>query len=154
VSATGGSRRAPDASARRGARRRARELAFRLAYESDLSGDPIGEVWERVREENPLTDDQRELVDDVVKTLGQRGTEVDARLSEAAEHWTLDRLSATDRAVLRAAAAELLSRPRSPRAVVLDEAIEIAKRFGSDGSGSFVNGVLDRVARSLEPGTA
>jgi N utilization substance protein B len=77
---------------------------------------------------------------------------VDRALAEGAEHWSLQRLAATDRAVLRLATAELMSRPGTPARVVLDEAIEIARRFGSAASGSFVNGVLDRVARQLRPG--
>ena len=72
-------------------------------------------------------------------------------LGRAAEHWSLARLSATDRSVLRAAIAELMARAGTPARVVIDEAIEIAKRYGSDESGGFVNGVLDRAARALRP---
>ena len=90
----------------------------------------------------------------MVAALGDPAAEVDRRIRDAAEHWPLDRLSATDRAVLRAAVAELVVRRNSPVAVVIDEAIEIAKRFGSDESGRFVNGVLDQIARVLRPGGA
>ena len=69
-----------------------------------------------------------------------------------ARHWELDRLAATDRSVLRIATAELLGRPGTPARVILDEAIEIARRFGSEESARFVNGVLDQVARTLRPG--
>jgi len=133
-------------------RHRARELAFRLAYQADLLDEGYGAVWEAAREAEPLSDDQRELVDDLVRLLDARGAEVDAALREAAEHWELGRLAATDRSVLRTATAELMSRPGTPARVVLDEAIELAKRYGSDESGRFVNGVLDAIARSLRPG--
>ena len=73
----------------------------------------------------------------------------DALITGAASHWPLDRMSATDRSVLRSAVAELMARPGTPARVVLDEAIEIAKRYGSDESGHFVNGVLDHIARDL-----
>jgi N utilization substance protein B len=134
------------------ARRRARELAFRVVYQADLTSDSCDETWRSLREAERLTDDQAQLVADVVACLGARAAEVDRALAEGAEHWSLQRLAATDRAVLRLATAELMSRPGTPARVVLDEAIEIARRFGSAASGSFVNGVLDRVARQLRPG--
>ena len=133
-------------------RRRARELAFRVIYQADLLGDPVADAWTRARaDEEELGDDPRELVDDIVGALAQRGAEIDALLVEAAEHWELARLAATDRAVLRSAIAELLARPGMPVRVVLDEAITIARKFGSEESGRFVNGVLDKIARLLRP---
>ena len=134
------------------ARHRAREVAFRIVYQSDLTSDAYAEVWAARREQEHLGDDPRELVDDVVRVLAQRVADVDEALRAAAQHWSLPRLAATDRSVLRAAVAELLARPGTPARVVLDEAIEIAKRYGSEESGRFVNGVLDRVARDLRPG--
>ena len=133
-------------------RRRARELAFRVVYQADLLGDPVTEAWSRARaEEAELGDDPRSLVEDIVNAVAQRGAEIDGLLSEAAENWDFDRLAATDRAVLRSAVAELLARPGMPVRVVLDEAITIARKFGSEESGRFVNGVLDKVARRLRP---
>jgi len=134
------------------ARRRARELAFRVAYQGDLTGDGYAATWAAVGAEEPLSGDQRELVGDVVGLLEQRAAEVDATLAAACAHWPLERLAATDRSVLRAAVAELMARPGTPARVVLDEAIELARRYGSAESGGFVNGVLDQVARSLRPG--
>jgi N utilization substance protein B len=134
-----------------GARRRARELAFRMAFQADLAGDAVTDAWRDAREEQALSADQRELVEDVVAAMSRESVRVDEVLAAAAEHWSLARLAATDRAVLRAAVAELLARPGTPARVVLDEAIEIAKRYGSEESGRFINGVLDRVARVLRP---
>jgi N utilization substance protein B len=134
-----------------GARRKARELVFRIVYQGDLMGEPYA-VPELAAEAEPLSEDQRALVEDVLAVLQRRGPEVDELLARAAENWEIGRLAATDRSVLRAAAAELLGRPGTPVRVVLDEAIEIAKRYGSEESGRFVNGVLDRVARALRPG--
>jgi N utilization substance protein B len=133
------------------ARRRAREAAFRVAYQADVARDHYASAWEARRDEENLGPDQTELVEDIVKLLDQRLTEVDDWIARAAEHWSLARLSATDRSVLRAGVAELIGRPGTPARVVLDEAIEIAKRYGSEESGKFVNGVLDRVARLLRP---
>jgi N utilization substance protein B len=133
-------------------RRHAREVAFRVVFQADVARDSYAAAWSARRDEELLSDDQRQLVEDVIALLEREGREVDARLQGAAEHWPLERLSATDRSVLRAAVAELLGRPGTPARVVLDEAIEIAKRYGSEESGRFVNGVLDRVARELRPG--
>jgi N utilization substance protein B len=134
-----------------GMRRRAREVAFRVAFQADVAGDTYPFAWSLRRDEEQLTDDQLELIEDLVKTLDAHGPEVDDTLRAAAEHWPLHRLAATDRAVLRVAVAELFARPGSPVRVVIDEAIEIARRYGSAESGGFVNGVLDRAARALRP---
>ena len=132
-------------------RRRAREAAFRVAYQADLMGESFAETWTRLQESERLSEDQRELVDDVVATLEGKRETVDDALRAAAEHWEIERLAATDRSVLRASVAELIGRPGTPVRVILNEAIEIAKRYGSEESGRFVNGVLDRVARALRP---
>ncbi len=136
-----------------GARRRAREVAFRVAYQADVAGDAYPFAWSLRREqEERLTGDQLELIEVLVGALEARGVEVDAELQSALEErWQVARLAATDRAVLRVAVAELLARPGSPARVVLDEAIEIARTYGSEESGRFVNGVLDRAARRLRP---
>ena len=134
-----------------GARRQAREVAFRIAYQADLMGEGFADAWEARRREEELSDDQVQLVDDILHTLARRLDDVDGRLRSAAEKWPLERLAATDRSVLRAATAELLARGGTPARVILDEAIDLAKRYGSEESGRFVNGVLDRVARDLRP---
>ena len=154
IRAAGGRKRSGSGAAARrgvGARRRARELAFRVAYQSDLTRDGHAVTWAAVREGERLSEDQRVLVEDVVGLLEARAAEVDAALAGACAHWPLERLAATDRAVLRTAVAELMARPGTPAPVVLDEAIEIARRYGSEESGAFVNGVLDQVARRLRP---
>src|SRR5439155_8671381 len=109
--------------------------------------DSYDQAWRARREHERLSEDQSELVEDIVRQLTERSTEVDEQIREAADRWALERLSATDRSILRAAVAELIGRSGTPARVVLDEAIELAKRYGSDASGAFVNGVLDRVAR-------
>ena len=133
-------------------RRRAREAIFRVIYQADIAADAYGEAWRTRRDTERLSEDQTQLVEDLVKVMETRGEEVDATLVEAAKHWPLSRMAATDRSVLRAAIAELLGRPGTPARVVLDEAVDIARRYGSEGSPSFVNGVLDPVARRLRPG--
>lgn len=133
------------------ARHRAREAAFRVAYQAEIAGDAYGHAWANHEDRARMTDDQLELAGDVIRHLDQHGADVDASLKQAAAHWPLDRMSATDRSVLRVAIAELVARPGTPARVVIDEAVEIAKRYGSDDSGGFVNGILDRLARELRP---
>jgi N utilization substance protein B len=74
---------------------------------------------------------------------------IDAVLDDAIEHWELARLARVDLSLLRLAVYEMMARPEIPHAVTIDEAVEIARRFGSGDSAAFVNGVLDRVARTL-----
>jgi len=133
-------------------RRRAREVAFRLAYQSDVMGESLDCEAAAAPGEDPLGPDQDELVADILRVLHDRGAEVDERVRAAARNWELERLAATDRSVLRIATAELIGRPGTPARVILDEAIEIARRYGSEESARFVNGVLDHVARLLRPG--
>jgi len=95
--------------------------------------------------------EEKEVVDFAARIV--RGTlkhlpEIDAAIKEAAEHWVLERMAAVDRNILRAAAFELLYSHDVPHAVVIDEALEIAKRFSSGESASFINGILDRIAKS------
>ncbi len=138
-----------------GARRRAREVAFRVAYQADIAGDSYPVAWElrKEQEEEKLNSDQLELIGDMVAALEARGPEIDSALQSALDdRWTIARLAATDRAVLRVGVAELMSRPGSPARVVIDEAIEIARTYGSEESGRFVNGVLDKAARAQRPG--
>jgi N utilization substance protein B len=132
-------------------RRRAREVAFRVVYQADVNRDAYSDAWSARQDEEHLSAEQLALVQGVIGTLERSGPEVDREIGAAAEHWPLGRLSATDRSVLRAAVAELMGCPGTPARVILDEAIEIAKRYGSDESGGFVNGVLDRVSRRLRP---
>jgi N utilization substance protein B len=132
-------------------RRHARELLFRVIFQADVAGGTLAEAWALRQEEERPGRDASELVSGVIATLEARRAEVDEILRRSAENWTLERIAATDRAVLRGAVAELLARPGTPARVVLDEAIEVAKRFGAEDSGRFVNGVLDRAAKRLRP---
>lgn len=98
----------------------------------------------------------REYAETLVAGVTRDRSEVDARIARASEHWRLERMTRVDRNVLRIGAWELLYRTDVPAAVILDEAVELAKRFGTEDSGAFVNGVLSRVAedcgRTLDTG--
>ncbi len=126
-------------------RSRAREVALQLLFQRDLNkriDRPTLErfVRDRLRDET-LMAFCLGLYDGVVRTQG----DIDPRLSAAAENWRLVRMAAVDRNVLRLGAYELLHTPDTPPNVALDEAIELARRYGSADSPAFVNGVLDRL---------
>jgi N utilization substance protein B len=132
-----------------GTRRRGRELAVQALYELELAGadgtwSPEA-TWRHFGEPEAAREFGRDLVHGV-RTHGER---IDALISASSQHWRLGRLSNVDRSILRVGAYELLCRPDVPTSVVIDEAIEIAKRFGGDESSVFVNGVLDQVAASV-----
>jgi N utilization substance protein B len=136
-----------------GARRESRELALQALYQIDLLGGDetdarsLALFWEHFEPggEAEVVAFARELVEGV-RTHRER---IDALIAASAEHWRLPRLSRVDLSVLRLATFELLGRPEIPHSVTLNEAVEIARRFGSEESAGFVNGVLDHIARQL-----
>jgi N utilization substance protein B len=95
----------------------------------------------------------RGFADDLFRVATDRVSEIDGLIEKHAEHWRMERMAAVDRNLLRAAVAELLAYPETPRAVVINEALEIARRFSSPESVHFVNGVLDSVGKELEAGS-
>jgi N utilization substance protein B len=140
----------PDAKAqapRRGYRRRGRVACLRGLYRSEVVRDDLREVREELASGDALPDDVRDYAVRLMDLVADHAAEIDRILRDALTRWDLDRLAITDRCVLRLGAAELLYEPDVPARVVLDEAIEIAKRYGSGESGRFVNGVLDHIAR-------
>lgn len=135
-----------------GPRRRAREILLRVLYQSEVCGDPLESTWKDVASEEHLPSETETYAKDLCSILSERASEVDALVRRHLDNWSLERLGATDRGVLRLATAELLAMHGTPAKVVLDEAVDIARKYGRDESGDFVNGVLDRVARELRPG--
>ena len=120
---------------------------MRTLYRAEVVGDDAAGVLEEILSDDKISQTVREYANRVFHLVLTMGSEIDARLEEALTRWDLKRLAVIDRCVLRIGVAELLFEPDVPTRVILDEAIEIAKRYGSSESGRFVNGVLDRVAR-------
>ena len=123
----------------------AREQAVMLLYEGEQrDADPV-----------QLLDERRlvaaEAVGSMLTGVGSSRAAIDSIISENSKGWPLERMPALDRAILRLAIWELTDRPDVPTAVVIDEAVELAKRFSTDDSGRFVNGVLATVARIVRP---
>ena len=136
----------------RGGRTRAREVVFRALFEADLSGDDPREVLELSMGRFRFTADGRAFANLLVSNIEERAEEIDRLLGELLARWALDRLSTVVRAILRMAVMELLVIDESPPRVILNEAVRLANRYGEEGAGSFVNGVLDTATRRLRPG--
>jgi N utilization substance protein B len=135
-----------------GKRRKARELALQFLYQLEQNGaiDPgpfEAEFWAR----HPVDAEAREFAGSLVHGAKQHQSEIDKRIAECAEHWDIDRMAVVDRNILRLAVYELLFEPAVPGKVAINEAIEIAKKFGTRESSRFINGVLDRIHRELRP---
>jgi N utilization substance protein B len=132
-------------------RTRGREVALQLLYQREHNAKTDRAALEqfvrdRLREE-PIRTFCVFLYDGVVAHLA----DIDAKISAAAENWRLSRMPTVDRNILRLGAFELLFMQDTPAAVAFDEAIELARRYGTADSSSFVNGVLDRLRREASP---
>ncbi len=134
-----------------GSRRRARELALQLLYQYELTGAEPEAMQAEFEEWRGATDGIRDFADSLLRGTLEHLEEIDGELETQTAHWRLDRLAAVDRNILRLAMYELLYNLETPHAVVIDEAIEIAKKFGAVESPRFVNGVLDGFVRRRAP---
>ncbi|MCB1007377.1 MAG: transcription antitermination factor NusB [Acidobacteria bacterium] len=157
----------PTRSGAVGKRRLAREMAIQMLYQRDLAESALAAIFSsfdvpdflsereeggaarsdahsRLAEAKDAFEYARRLVEGTVSHL----TEVDDLLSQQADHWRIERMPAVDRNILRLAVFELVHEPDVPKLVVLDEAVELAKRFGSDQSARFVNGLLDGLLKT------
>jgi N utilization substance protein B len=136
-------------------RQRSRQVALQALYAHDLA-DPkrgdgetrIEETFEQVAQNFDLPEGARDFALKLVQGTASELSEIDALLAANAINWKLSRMAAVDRNVLRLGTYELM-RTDTPVSVVLDEAIQLARRFGAESSPGFVNGVLDAVARQL-----
>ena len=129
-------------------RRKGRELALQALYQIEMTGDPSGTAVDLFLQHFEGNAQAKEFARRLVSGTVSRRAEIDPLIAQATEHWKIERLAKVDFVLLRMAAYELLFCADIPTSVTLDEAIEIAKRFGSEGSAGFINGVLDHVAQS------
>jgi len=140
---------------RRSTRHRSREAALQVLYAVDLDRQQTAETSERVRGEEAfervvahfeLPEGARAFAKELVTGVCRSRQELDDRLTAHSENWRIARMAAVDRNVLRIGAYEILH-GGTPAAIAIDEAVELARRFGGDRSPAFVNGILDSVAR-------
>ena len=128
-----------------GRRTKARECAFQLLYQWQITGEPMGRVIEGFWKLRSGTAHMKAMAERLATGAQKRAEELDGAIADSASNWRLDRIATVDRTILRLGAYELLGEPETPPAVVLDEAVELAKRFGEADSPAFVNGVLDAI---------
>jgi len=136
-----------DRSSAGGRRRRARVACLQVMYRAEVVGDSIEAVAGELAANPKLPEEIRAYASRLIALVAGHWTDIDAALVAALDRWEMKRLAVLDRCVLRIGTVELLYEPELPTSIILNEAIEIAKRFGTNESGRFVNGVLDRVAR-------
>lgn len=147
-----------------GPRRRAREIALQVLFSLDLNpgvtpAQALAQFWHdfvhesRPEEPTPETDPPREVVSFAEALVGgtvENLAELDGIIQRASKNWRLERMARVDRNVLRLATYELRYVPEVPAKVVINEAIEVAKRYGASESPAFVNGLLDRISQELK----
>ena len=132
-----------------GARTGARESALQMLYAIEVTLERPDEVVNDFWREHPGDPEGRPYADELLRGVALDVEALDRLIRAASTNWRLERMARVDRNVLRLGAWELVHQPQTPRAVILDECVELAKRYGSEDSGSFVNGVLDRIADDL-----
>ena len=129
-----------------GRRRKARELALQLLYQLDLQGEEnpaphLDDFWLR----HPVDREAREFAESLVRGTKRHEAEIDALIGRYAENWELERMAVVDRNILRQGIFELLWETGVPPKVAINEALEVAKKFSTQESSRFINGILDRI---------
>lgn len=132
-----------------GARHSGREAALQMFFQMEGSGAAAEQVIELFWRNFDPDPEGRSYADAAVRGIATAQGPVDAQITAASTHWRLERMARVDRNVLRLGTWELIHCLDVPRAVILDEAVELAKSYGTEDSGPFVNGVLNRIAENL-----
>lgn len=130
-----------------GARRKARELALQMLFQHDMSGngpDTIIGTFEELQKSKPNT---REFATKIFRGTVDNLERIDDMIQNQAENWRLSRMAAVDRNIIRMSIYEFLHETDTPKLVVIDEAIEIAKKYGTQKSSQFINGILDGILK-------
>jgi N utilization substance protein B len=137
-----------------GTRRKSREMVLQMLFQAEMGKQSPEEVRKTFWSERKDVDDEtRGFADDIFRVATEAGrpdgANIDGMIEKHAANWRLERMAAVDRNLLRAAVAEMIGFPETPRPVVINEAIEIARKFSSPESVNFINGVLDGIARDI-----
>ncbi|WP_353072311.1 transcription antitermination factor NusB [Tunturiibacter gelidiferens] len=133
-----------------GTRRKSRELTMQMLFQGDLGKQSPAEVqklfWASVEDVDAET---RGFAEDLYRIATTRDEEIDKLIEEHAQNWRLERMPVVDRNLLRASVAEMLGFPNTPAAIIINETLEIGRRYAAPESIHFLNGVLDAIARDL-----
>ena len=133
-----------------GTRRRSRELTMQMLFQGDLgkqTPEQVGALFWSSRDD--VDAETRGFAEDLHRVATARQPEIDALIESHAQNWRIERMAVVDRNLLRAAVAELIAYPNTPAAIVINESLEIARRYAAPESVQFLNGVLDAIARSV-----
>ena len=132
-----------------GKRRKARECAIQCLYQWDMTGADVESILAGFWEAHPSSQEVAEFTERLIHGTLEHVDEIDPLIGAQAEHWRVDRIGKVERSILRLGAYELLYEEDTPKAVVINEAIEISKRFCGPDAGHFINGVLDGIREKL-----
>ena len=132
-----------------GLRREGRELALQTLYALDLNPVATNDSLRQLRENARVPATARDFAEELVKGVAANREAIDRRIEEQSKNWSIARISRVDLNILRIALFELLYRSDIPKNVTINEAIEVAKKFGTEESPAFVNGILDEASASL-----
>ncbi len=137
-----------------GTRRKGREKALQILFQIDFKDDDIEAVCNEFWKRQPTNPKTQEFAEKLVRgTLANRES-IDQMIASTVENWTMARLASVDKAILRFATYELMYMPDVPPKVTINEAVEVAKAYGTDDSGGFINGVLDKIREKIGKSTA
>ncbi len=132
------------------ARHKARLWALQILYRLDVNPDALVTAFDDFRREYKVDEEAFRFTMDLVQGVHEHVAELDATIERAAANWRVARMGTIDRNILRLGVYELLHRPDVPPLAAIDEAITLAKKFASEDSGKFVNGILDRIHHERE----
>ena len=132
-----------------GKRRSSRELALKFLYQFELNGGDLDEQIKLFLERNSSQEDVANFMKELVVSLIDKMEKIDEIIQKFSDHWILDRMTVIDRNILRMGACELLFNFSTPPKVVINEAIDIAKKYGNEDSPEFINGILDKVYNEI-----
>ena len=133
-----------------GTRRKSRELAMQMLFQGDLgkqTPEQVAKLFWPSRDE--IDADTRGFAEDIYRIATTRQPEIDQLIEAHAQNWRIERMAVVDRNLIRAAVAEMLGYPATPAAIIINESLEIARRYAAPESIHFLNGVLDAIARDI-----
>lgn len=130
-----------------GTRRKARECALQLLYQTDMSGTSPQEALATYWSKDPADADVEQFAESLLSGVFERKAEIDEIISSYSTNWKVSRMASIDKNILRVAVYEMIYCPDIPVKVTINEAVEIAKSYGTEDSGAFVNGILDNIAK-------
>lgn len=134
-----------------GARTSGREAALQMLFAIDAAGHDAERAIIDFWREFPGDGEGRAYADELVRQIAREKTNLDEHITKASANWRIERMTRVDRNILRLGGFELVFRADVPRAVIIDEAVELAKRYGAESSPAFVNGLLDKLADLVRP---